>query len=114
MLRGISKDVRRETGSLLVCSLSLDWAAVPTFVHCNYSWTEAPYTCKGPKDTSSFSQVLILAYSDNIYLSLMSVRRLGGRSVVQEPHVAFRQFPATTIRVLYVQDTVKMLLGVDN
>ena len=51
-------------------------------------------------------------YSDNICLSLMADRRLGGLSVVQEQYLTFRQFPATTMRVLYGLDTVKLLLGI--
>ena len=112
MLRGIPEDVRSEAGSLLVRSIPLDSAREPTFVHCNILWTEAPFTCQGPKDTSSFSQGLMHIYSDNIYLSLMADRRLGGRSVVQEQYLAFRQFLATTMRVLYGSDTVKLLLGI--
>ena len=83
VLGGIPEDVRSETGSLLVRSVPLDSAREPTFVHCNILWTEAPFTCQGPKDTSRFSQVLMHTYSDHIYLSLMADRRLGGLSVVQ-------------------------------
>ena len=111
MLRGIPEDVRSETGSLLVRSVPLDSAREPTFVHCNILWTEAPFTCQGPEDTSSFSQVLMHTYSDNICLSLMADRRMGGLSVVQEQYLTFRQFPATTMRVLYGLDTVKLLSG---
>ena len=112
MLRGIPEDVRSETGSLLECSIPLDSAEVPTFVHCNLLWTEATFDCQGPKDPSSFSQGLVHTYSDHIYLSLMADRRLGGLSVVQEQCLAFRQFPATTLRALYGLDMVKLLLGV--
>ena len=111
MLGGIPEDVRSETGSLLVRYVPLDSAREPTFVHCNILWTEAPFTCQGPKDTSSFSQVLTHIYSVNINLSLMADRRLGGLSVVQEQYLTFRQFPATTMRVLYGLDTVKLLSG---
>ena len=91
MLGGIPEDVRSETGSLLVRSIPLDSARESTFVHCSILWTEAPFTCQGPKETSSFSQVLIHTYSDNICLSLMADRRLGGLSVVQEQSLAYRQ-----------------------
>ena len=111
MLRGILEEVRRDTGSLLVCSISLDSAEGPTFVHRNFLWTEATFDCQGPKDTSSFSQVLMHTYSDKIYLSLMADRRLGGLSAVQEQYLAFCQFSATTMRVLYGLDMVKLLLG---
>ena len=70
VLGGIPEDVRSETGSLLVRSVPLDSAREPTFVHCNFLWTEASFTCQGPKDTSSFSQVRMHTHSVNIYLSL--------------------------------------------
>jgi hypothetical protein len=82
-------------------------------VQCNFLWTEATFDCQDPKDTSSFSQVLMHTYSDNIYLSLMADRRLGGLYVVQEQYLTYRQFPATMMWVLYGSDTVKLLLGID-
>ena len=72
MLGGIPEDVRSETGSLLVRSVPLDSAREPTFVHCNFLWTEASFTCQGLKDTSSFSQGLINTYINTFYLSLVA------------------------------------------
>ena len=82
-------------------------------MHCNFLWTEAAFDCQGPKDPSSFSQGLVHTYSDNIDLTLMADRRLGVLSVVQKQYLAFRQFPATTMRVLNGLDMVKLLLGID-
>ena len=109
MLSDIPEDTWSEAGCLLVSSAFLDSMEVPTFVHLNFLWTETPFASQGPKITSSFSQVLMQTHSDNIYLSSMAGRRLGGLSVVQKQYLTYCQFPSTSMRVLYGQDTVKML-----
>ena len=34
--------------------------------------------------------------------------------MVQKPHLTYRHFPSTTLRVLYGQDKLKLLLGDDD
>ena len=105
MLGGIPEDIRSDSGSLLVCSVPLDSTEVPTFAHC-IPCKKRPLSTgqAGPKETERFSQVLRHTYSDNIYLSFVDVRRLGGLFVVQKPPSAYHHFSSPIIRFICGQE----------